>query len=277
MSLPPIEKLPPELIRDIVVHTIEGPWDHHLSQVSKLWRDVVLGISALFTYADWDWWPIWLLDAWCSRAKAQLLTIRMRRSLHRLGGTSGGLYYALLEKVAVQIGRLRIFCDHRSNPGAVRLFELRMPSLQYLKIWDDRRVAGDIHIQSQNMPMLQVLNLRFSEAEIPTPVSNVTHFYYQNSFHVLPDHRAIFSKLPHLQHLVLTLHDDILPDAQRSSEPRVVLPLLTSLEVTCSGEWETTTDLLFFFDFFQLPKLQSIVLHDDCIREQHQTLFQSLV
>jgi len=158
------------------------------------------------------------------------------------------IYHALLEKAAVQIGRLSIFCHRESNPGAVRLFELRMPSLQYLKIWDDRTVAGDIHIQSQNLPMLQVLNLRFSGAEIPTPLSSVTHFYYQNSSHVLPDHRAIFSKLPNLQHLVLTLHDEILPDAQRSSEPRVVLPLLTSLDLERGmGDHNKFTILFRFF------------------------------
>ena len=53
MPLPPINMLPPELIRDIVVHTIEGPRARRqivrLLQVLKLWRDVVLGISALFT------------------------------------------------------------------------------------------------------------------------------------------------------------------------------------------------------------------------------------
>ena len=30
-------------------------------------------------------------------------------------------------------------------------------------------------------------------------------------------------------------------------------------------------------DFFQPPKLQFIVLHDNYTREQHETLFQSLV
>ena len=201
----------------------------------------------------------------------------MHQSLRTLGDTSGDPYHALLKKVAVQIGRLGIICDHRSKPGASRLFELRMPSLQYLNIWDDCRVVGGIQIQSQNLPMLQVLSLGFSKTEILTPLSSVTHFRYQNPFRVLPDHRAIFSKLPHLQHLALTLHDELRSAAQRSPEPCVVLPLLTSLEVSWGGKWGTTTDLLFLFEFFQLPKLQSVVLHDNCIREQHETFFQSLV
>ena len=66
-SLQPIAMLPSEIIRKIVVHTIEGPWAYRqimrLSQVSMLWRDVVLGISALFTQANWDRWPFGMLDA----------------------------------------------------------------------------------------------------------------------------------------------------------------------------------------------------------------------
>jgi len=177
----------------------------------------------------------------------------------------------------VQIGRLGIFCNRLSNPGAIRLFELRMPSLQRLGIWEADSVVEGIYIQSQNLPMLRVLKLRMSKVEIPTPLSSVTHLHYHNFSHVLPSYRAIFSKLPHLQHLALTLHDYPGSAVGRSSEPRVVLPLLVSLEV---GWMATTWDVdsaLFLFDFFQLPKLQSIVLHEDYICKQHETLFRSLV
>src|ERR1700733_2902892 len=281
MSLPPIGMVPPELIRKIVVQTIEGPRAHRqimcLSQVSKLWRDVVFGISALFTAANWEQWPISLVDAWCSRAKAQLLMIYMGRSLHTLADTSGGPYHALLKKVAVQIGQLAIFCNRRSSPGAIRLFELRMPSLQRLSIWDADSVLEGIYIQSQNLPMLRVLKLRVSKAEIPTPLSSVTHFHYHNFSHILPSYRAIFSKLPHLQHLALTLHDYPGSTVGTSSEPRVVLPLITSLEVGWMAKTSNVDSALFLFDFFQLPKLQSIVLHEDYICKEYETLFRSLV
>jgi len=58
MSLRPIGALPSETIRHIVLHTVEGLHDRRqilrLSHVSKLWRETVLGISALFTGANWN-------------------------------------------------------------------------------------------------------------------------------------------------------------------------------------------------------------------------------
>jgi len=72
MSLQPIGALPPETIREVVLHTVKGPRDHRqimrLSHVSTLWREAVLGISTLFTEANWTVWPASLLDTWCSRA-----------------------------------------------------------------------------------------------------------------------------------------------------------------------------------------------------------------
>lgn len=56
MSLEPIGRLPPELIQEIVAWTTADRLQDyrqilHLSHVSKLWRNVVIGFSSLFTHA----------------------------------------------------------------------------------------------------------------------------------------------------------------------------------------------------------------------------------
>lgn len=58
MSLRAVGVLPPEVIREIVSHTIVGTHARrdifYLSHVSRLWREVVIGFSTLFTEANWD-------------------------------------------------------------------------------------------------------------------------------------------------------------------------------------------------------------------------------
>ena len=236
MSLQPIGMLPPEMIRKIVFHAVEGPHDYlqiaRLLQVSKLWRDVVLDISSLFSQANWAKWPISQVEMWCSRAKPHLLTIYMCDTLLRmLGSAYGGPRRELLRKVAAQIGHLDIFCDNHSNPS---LLDMQMPSLKLLNIRNADSAHGEFRIQSENVPMLRVLKLTMSKPKFLTPLTSVTHFHYYNLLYVLPKSGTqIFSKLPNLQHLALTL---LAFPAPRSSMPRIALPLLTSLEL----EWKTS-------------------------------------
>jgi hypothetical protein len=132
MSLQPIGMLPPEMIRKIVVHAVEGPRDYRqitrLLRVSKLWREVVFDIPSLFSQANWAEWPISLVEMWCSRAKPHSLTICMRETLlRRLGEASGDPRRELLRKVVAQIGHLDIY---HPNPAASSLLDMHMPSLK---------------------------------------------------------------------------------------------------------------------------------------------------
>ena len=171
MSLQPIGMLPPEIIRKIVVHTVDGPCDHHrilrLSQVSKLWRETILGISALFTTADWGNWSAQLIDTWCLRAGRHLLKIHVGDSLlTRMYCGFRYPYHTLLERFSTQVGELEVSCDETSP---AEIFDFQMPSLQTLHIDNN----GGVCIQSQNLPMLRVLTLASGEVEsqLPSPVS----------------------------------------------------------------------------------------------------------
>lgn len=113
MSLRAVGVLPPEVIREIVSHTIVGTHARrdiffHLSHVSRLWREVVTGFSELFTEANWDKWPVWLLDTWCSRAGPHLLKFYLRDSV-RIGPSysSETSLHALL-KMSMQVGKLQV-------------------------------------------------------------------------------------------------------------------------------------------------------------------------
>ena len=281
ISLQPIAMLPPEIIRKIVVHTIQGPRTYRqimrLSQVSKLWRDVVLDISALFTEAHWRKWPLALVELWCSRAGPRSLKLYADdRLLRRMSGAHGRPCRELLRKRAVQVGNLELSCHGVWNTDASDLLDLRMPSLQYLTliIFDPETSPGSVSIRFENMPMLRVLRLEMATPEIPAPLTNVTHLDYVNYSHALQrDMVQIFSGLPQLQHLSLYLL--VGPDIQTSTGPHNVLQSLISLELRWSLPPKyTSLPPLLPLDLSSLPNLQTIVLHDD---RGYTSLFQSLV
>lgn len=66
----PTFNLPVELLRDIFGYT--SPTNQHeivtLMSVCSAWRHAALGITALFTSADWNAWPVEFVRLWCQRA-----------------------------------------------------------------------------------------------------------------------------------------------------------------------------------------------------------------
>jgi CheY-like chemotaxis protein len=268
MSLQPIAMLPPEIIRKIVLHTVEGPHSHRqimrLSQVSKLWRDVVLGISALFTEARWSEWPLALVELWCSHAGPRLLKLRVDHVLLvKMGGALA--YQELLRKRAVQLGHLEFYCDGWRDPDASALLDLRMPSLHCLSFINALR--------TENIPMLRALKLDKATPEIPAPLTNTTHLHYANYSRALQrDMAQIFSKLPQLQHLSLKFLDT--RDIQ-TTWPRNVVQSLISLEVTWPLNFSLTP--ISPLDLSSLPNLQTIVLHGVYGGIESTPFFQSLV
>jgi len=279
-SLQPIGMLLPEIIREIVPHTVEGPSAHRqimrLSQVSKPWRDVVLGISALFTEARWGIWPFALVELWCSRAGPRLLNIRVTGAfLLRMASAPGRPYQELLKKHAVQMGILEFSCYGARDPNTSGLLDLRMPSLQCLIIRGFTGSPVSACIRFENMPKLRRLGLLMTTPEIPAPLTNVTSLHYGNYAHALQrDMLQIFPKLPRLRHLSLELLVE--SGTPTSPGPRNVLQSLISLEV----RWGTSPDSTLLpslspLNLSSLPNLQTIVLHDD--GREFTALFQSLV
>lgn len=82
----PTLSLPAELLREIFGYT--SPTDHDevlaLMSVCSTWRNAVLDITALFTSAEWDFWPVWLLRLWCQRAgQIGLEVVLNQEGIHR--------------------------------------------------------------------------------------------------------------------------------------------------------------------------------------------------
>ena len=264
----PIGALPFDVIREIALYTVEGRHDHrqilNLSHVSKQWREAVLSISWLFTEANWDGWSPLLIDTWCSRAGPHLLKVYLPR-LHSLGGASGSSRFELLQKLSAQVGKLEVVvssCGGETvNRATKGLFELQMPSLQYLKVTSATSEVPEFHLQ--NVPMLRVLELANLDPRIPSPLTNVTHLRCRALLRVLK-HRDtdIFSGLPNLQHLAL--EPEIYGYAGSLIDGMghpIILSSLISLEV----QWKHPQQLpnvLSFFGSFLLPSLRSLVLHD---------------
>ena len=261
----PIGALPFDVIREIVLYTVEGGHDHrqilNLSHVSKQWREAVLSISWLFTEANWDGWSPLLIDTWCSRAGPHLLKVYLPR-LHSLGGASGSSRFELLQKLSTQVGKLEVVVSSclggTVNRATNGLFELQMPSLQYLKVTSVTDEMPEFHLQ--NVPMLRVLELAKLDPRIPSSLTNVTRLRCRASLRVLKHRDNIFSGLPNLQHLALEIYGYAGSLIDGMGHP-IVLSSLISLEV----RWlslQQPPDILSFFGSFLLPNLRSLVLHN---------------
>jgi len=291
MSLRSVGVLPPEVIREIVSHTIIGTHAYRdifrLSHVSRLWRDVVIGFSALFTEANWDKWPVWLVDTWCSRAGPHLLKVYLGHSRIRSSHADQPLIYALLRKVSMQVGKLQVvtspFNDELVNNAAEGVFNLHMPSLQYLNVKVVTKTGPILHLQAENVPTLRVLEVTNSIPWVSAPLTNVIGLrYHPASLNTLwPSSDTlrcgwdIFSRLPNLQHLALDIA--AVSGIELAKTRRVTLPLLISLEVRWTAK-RPIDEVLLFFGAFSLPGLQSLVLHDDFFScEDYSILLKALV
>jgi hypothetical protein len=138
--------LPIELLQEIISLVVPYPYHHRitlkLSQVSKRFRDAVLGISRLFTEPDWTHWPVPLLELWCQCARTSPLKIFVYDSvLHSVGEARKR---ALLESCSSQWGYLRIIMHSPREKneiiatGISNLLRCSAPSLHKLVLLDNR-------------------------------------------------------------------------------------------------------------------------------------------
>jgi len=283
MSLCPVGVLPPEVIREIVSHTIVGAHARRdifrLSHVSRLWRDVVIGFSALFAEANWQKWPVWLVDTWCSRAAPHLLKVYLGDSARGMSNYAD--QSSLLRKVSMQVGKLQVVTSplrrQTVNDAAKGVFDLHMPSLQYLNVKAVTDTEPFFNLHAGNVPTLRVLEATNLIPRISAPLTNVIGLrYHPVSLGTLWCHgENIFSNLPNLQHLALDIaavHGIWLAKTQP-----LPLPLLVSLEVRWTAERQID-EVLLFFSAFSLPGLQSLVLHDEYYSDKsYPILLKSLV
>ena len=289
MSLRPIGVLPPETIREIVLHTVEGPHDHRqilrLSHVSTLWRDAVLGISTLFTQANWIEWPTSLVDTWCSRAGSRLLKVFLGRSMLEDHPRRHSLH-ALLAILCARVGELEIIGGSVESDDDAGVLEFHMPSLEYLIVRSHPCYSPEFWIGPENIPALRVLELTALGASITppatfsttirttSPLPNITDLRYPiYSLNALEYHGTnILFNVPNLRQLALEVkHLYGVPNV----EHRIVLPSLTSLEVRLMTT-QRIDDVLHLFAAFSVPNLRSLALDFGFGRYDYVTL-QSLV
>lgn len=262
-SLRPIGMLPSELIHEVVSHIVATASSYrqifYLSHISKIWRQVVIEFSALFTEANWEKWPVWLVDTWCSRAGPHLLKVHLQNTLrHAMWGKSEDSHGTLLRKLSARVGKLKVvtssFSNEFVNHAAGGVLDLHMPSLKYLDVRGVPNNAPRFYIRAENIPAVQVLELTAVDPQVTAPLTSVIGLRYDpHPQRVTP---RIFSCLPNLQHLALSV------DKSYYFAPETSLQRLISLEV----RWITQRPfarVLDFFDRFSCPSLQSLILHDE--------------
>lgn len=83
-STSPVGVLPPELLRDIIHHSV-GPRNHKeilsLASVCSLWRAAVHNERTLFADANWAAWNIELLELWNVRSRGCPLHVRINNDV----------------------------------------------------------------------------------------------------------------------------------------------------------------------------------------------------
>jgi hypothetical protein len=168
----PFATLPHELTQDIISLVVNGASDRRailgLSQVSQKLRRTVLGMSCLFTEANWDYWPCPFLELWCQRARTQLLTIYLdNTTISRLNRGAAPELKALLESYSPQWGVLHMDiylprnAIERIIPSVERLLEHLSPSLHTLDLSCNRSSdASAVPLWLRCPPGLRVLRLR---------------------------------------------------------------------------------------------------------------------
>jgi hypothetical protein len=138
--------LPIELLQEIISLVVPYPYPYRttlkFSQVSKRFRDAVLGISRLFTKLNWTHWPVQLLELWCQRARTNPLKVYVDDFVLHSAGEARKR--ALLESCSSQWGCLHIVVksprekNEMIATGISNLLRCSAPSLRTLVLYDDR-------------------------------------------------------------------------------------------------------------------------------------------
>jgi len=140
-------------------------------------------MSWLFTEADWDCWPIPLLDLWCQRARAQPLTISLHElTMYNLEVGWAPELKALLESCSRRWGTLILgFSPEFYSENTIRFLERFLqracPLLHTIhgqQRYTDSRTT--LHLYPDYLPSLQTLCLGGIWPIFSTSSTSVTEF-----------------------------------------------------------------------------------------------------
>ena len=239
----PITMLPPELMRDVISFAVGDPRELHvilrLSQVSQSFRQTVLDMSWLFTKADWNCWSTLLLDLWCQRARAQLLTVLLSpRTIHRLAIGEAPELKALLESYSQRWGTL-IFAIQleRSDEDEIdfveRLLQRPCPLLHTIDGRASAKFAITLHLQPDCLPSLRTLRLCNILSVFFAPPTSVTELKHTCA---CPEHWSLLLDIVKdcrlIQRLTIASWEyHVNPITFPATSGKIVLPSLTLLEL----------------------------------------------
>ena len=265
-ALLPGNRLPIELLQKIILLTTT-PTDEHttlrLSQVSRIWRIAVIGLTYLFTEADWNRWPAGLVELWCERAGARPLTIRLntydRPPYNDIDWTKDAIARFSHRCNVVQLKTLTL--NHKVLREVVTiLLTAQAPALQQLEIFSNAVSIDtfDIYIDSDKMPNLCVLQTQGVIPHISKPLAGVTEMeYYVSGLKWWDGLTTALTKLPNLRHLCLRFPQG---DCYGFREDlHIALPSLEILELRAI-RCEALSNVRIFFASAELPKLRLISL-----------------
>lgn len=270
-SLSPIAALPIELLTDILTRL--EPREHKailtLASVCDLWRDVMHNARLLWSDADWNAWPLELLEVWCSRARGYPMTVRLAEDGVNAIYSSPGFTH-LLQSTKRDWNVLESNMSTSWNNANetwcctvyTSLFKDPLPSLVSLSFVGPPPSRWDTPAE---LPMLSAPNIHTLawKGAFPPPFSeplphlrniSLTPTSWSQWWALLP---ALASS-PHINQMAISYSYLPYPRFRRDNHPKLTYPSLDTIEILGFGDDHVPYSL----GTMSFPKLSEIVIVD---------------
>lgn len=260
-----IATLPVELLSDILGWAIRGPGRHRtitsLASVCETWRVVVLDMKWAFVQADWDRWPAWLLEDWCSRARGSPLVVKLGVSgVARLLNSPSSPYIRAFDSHKATWETLEVYTTTHQLQSDLftRLLmneEINSVRRLILTVCRSTPVQNTIRIPNEaSFPNLRELHLNGTFLTPTTSFADVQNI----SLTLSPESpwSQWTSTLASASRLAsLSLQGTTLRNIEGAS--RLELPNLVALRLL---EWHSTEVILVALEHVSLPNLRQLVI-----------------
>lgn len=263
LALSPVG-LPVELLESVVNYAA-GPERHrtiiYLSHVCSRWRSIVLGERSLFTHADWNRWPTWLLELWCSRSRGAPLTIELRsRALERIEDAGEERYSQTLLATKPFWESIRVEGSASLDPARYDfLFSSPLPSLCQLEFHSTTlSFRKPIQFTILSSPHLRTLSVTGTVPRSEQSLSELRELTLVPTFRT-PWYMwtEILRSVPSLVCLTLTSTAGLMMDL---SGRHFTLPSLTSLVLMHERQPRSPPLFTSLLSVFSFPNLKSAKL-----------------
>lgn len=261
----PCACMPVEILREVFLFVLK-PEDPattiRASSISSSWRSIIVKESSLFSHADWNAWPAWLIGEWCSRARDRPLHLELGESLLRknlLGQISP--YRSLLEATKPSWGTLGIHIPLGSSPTRVSEWLLRdaLPSLHSLQYYYYRNTDWETCVVGITMPNIRTMDIEGLALRPTSPLTKLVELSITPLYDSTQEntYNSTWVEMIRMSPALVNLTIRAAVGFPIAPHPSVVIPTLRTLVIVdndCADAQYFTT----LFRFWSLPNLRQL-------------------